>query len=82
MMIMKWIMKRFVLPTPTPLGRWSQCGEKKVVSDVLDFKVRQKARRQHLVETGTDPFVASVHPPLREVPVETEEYMRPFVVQS
>jgi hypothetical protein len=55
------------------------CGDKKTVSDVLEFKIRQKARRQHLVETGIDPYYhASVHPKVRE---ETEEYMRPFVVQ-
>jgi hypothetical protein len=82
MMMMKWI-KIFVsaspTPTPKPLGRWSQCGEKMTVSDILEFKNQQKGRRLHLLETGTDPYHAVAHPPSRDV--VTEEYMRPFVVQ-
>ena len=80
--MMKW-SKIFLSTLPKPLGRWSQCGEKKTVCDVLEFKSRQKARRQWLLETGTDPYHASVHP-LEPVdpPVDTEDYMRPFVTQS
>jgi hypothetical protein len=86
---MKWI-KIFIptlpkpKPKPTPLGRWSQCGEKKTINDILEFKARQKARRLYFLETGTDPYHASsVHslPPEKRVKTE-EEYMRPFVIQS
>ena len=75
-------MKMLVQKTPKPLGRWSHCGEKKPVVDVLEFKIRQKARRQFLLETGTDPFYAAMHPELQKVNVYSEEYMRPFVEQS
>jgi hypothetical protein len=83
---MRWI-KAFIpaLSTkPNPLGRWSQCGEKKTIYDVLEFKAHQKARRLYLLETGIDPYHAfSVHPLPPEKPVNTkEEYMRPFVIQS
>jgi len=84
---MKWI-KIFIptlpKPKPTPLGRWSQCGEKKTINDILEFKARQKARRLYFLETGTDPYHASsVHPLPPEKRVKTEEeYMRPFVIQS
>ena len=80
---MKW-SKLFLSNLPKPLGRWSQCGEKMTVSDVLEFKSRQKARRQWLLETGTDPYHAAVHPlkPVGHHPVDTEDYMRPFVIQS
>ena len=78
----QWI-KMLIQKTPKPLGRWSHCGDKKKISeDVLEFKIRQKARRQFLLETGTDPFHAALHPELRKVSVYSEEYMRPFVEQS
>lgn len=84
---MKWIKALITdlsKANPKPLGRWSQCGEKKTVYDVLEFKTRQKARRLYLLETNTDPYHAfSVqHSLLCEKPVHSEEYMRPFVTQS
>jgi hypothetical protein len=39
-----------------PLGRWSQCGDKKCIENIVEFKIRQKQRRQYLLETGTDPY--------------------------
>lgn len=89
---MKWLKKFFVatVPPSRPLGRWSHCGDKKSFQeDVLEFKIRQKARRQSIRETGTDPY----RKPQQLCPTVTpredrghteqyEEYMRPFVVQS
>jgi len=78
----QWLT-RWVQKNPKPLGRWSHCGDKKKISeDVLEFKIRQKARRQFLLETGTDPYHLASHPRLKTVKVFSEEYMRPFVVQS
>jgi len=42
-----------------PLGRWSQCGDKKCIENIVEFKIRQKQRRQYLLETGTDPYYST-----------------------
>lgn len=42
-----------------PLGRWSQCGDKKCIENIVEFKIRQKQRRQYLLETGTDPYYSN-----------------------
>jgi hypothetical protein len=84
---MKWIKTfSFLTPLPKPLGRWSQCGDKKTLSDVLEFKIRQKSHRQYLLETGIDPYQASssklrLYQEKHSLHTE-EEYIRPFVVQS
>jgi len=78
---MKWM--KLWMDVSKPLGRWSQCGDKKTVVDVLDLKIRQKAHRQHLLETGTDPYRASTppSPKLTAAAAAAEEYMLPFVTQ-
>jgi hypothetical protein len=83
---MKWIQIFFSLykPKQGPLGRWSQCGDKKTIYDVLEFKTRQKARRLYLLESGIDPYHAysSVHYLNLDKRLDAkEEYMRPFVIQ-
>lgn len=40
-----------------PLGRWMQCGEKKTIENVLEWKTHQKKHRQFLVENGIDPYL-------------------------
>lgn len=49
-------------PLVRPLGRWSHCGDKKYVEDIIEFKIRQKQRRKYLLETGIDPYHVSLHP--------------------
>jgi len=46
-----------VAPPPMPLGRWSQCGSKRTVDDVLALKVRNKSRRLYFVSHGIDPYI-------------------------
>jgi len=55
-----------------PLGRWSQCGEKKNIENILEFKIHQKKRRHYLLETGIDPYHLSIHPKVTP----------PFIVQN
>ena len=76
---MKWM--KLWMDVSKPLGRWSQCGDKKTVVDVLDLKIRQKAHREHLLKTGTDPYRASTPPPAAAAAAAAEEYMLPFVTQ-
>jgi hypothetical protein len=68
-------------PLVRPLGRWSHCGDKKYVEDIVEFKIRQKQRRQYLLETGIDPYHVSLHPPQSPLKIEEEEYMYPYIVQ-
>ena len=64
-----------------PLGRWSQCGDKKEVDNILELKIRQKQRRQYLLETGIDPYHTSIHPPLAHLDTTDDQYMFPYIVQ-
>jgi len=59
-----------------PLGRWMQCGDKKVIEDVLEWKVKQKQHRRCLLENGIDPYA----PYKKEE--EDEEYWKAFVFDS
>jgi hypothetical protein len=72
---MKWMR----LWISKPLGRWSQCGDKKTVVDVLELKIRQKAHRESMIKSGTDPYRAST--PSTPLDKAAEEYMLPFVTQ-
>lgn len=38
---MKWM--KLWMDVSKPLGRWSQCGDKKTVVDVLDLKIRHRS---------------------------------------
>ena len=40
----------------TPLGRWSQCGEKRNVEDVIAIKIKQKEDRLFLIKNNIDPY--------------------------
>ena len=68
-------------PPVRPLGRWSQCGEKKYVHDVVEFKIKQKQRRQYLLETGTDPYETILQSSLSQLKIEEEQYMYPYIIQ-
>lgn len=39
-----------------PLGRWSQCGEKRTIPNVIEWKVHRKQRRLQMLEEGVDPL--------------------------
>lgn len=75
------IEKPLIRPLVRPLGRWSHCGDKKYVEDIIEFKIRQKQRRKYLLETGIDPYHVSLHPPQSPLKIEEEEYMYPYIVQ-
>ena len=42
--------------SPTPLGRWSQCGEKRSLEDVIAIKIKQKEDRLFLIKNNIDPY--------------------------
>jgi hypothetical protein len=59
-----------------PLGRWTHCGDKKVILDVLEWKVHQKQRRQFLLKNGIDPYSSY------KKQQEEDDYWKPFVFDS
>lgn len=67
-------------PPPKPLGRWIQCGDRRSVPDVIEWKVRQKQRRLELLEKGVDPFLFHHIKPSEED--DDDDYLRPFVLES
>ena len=73
--------EKMTKPLTKPLGRWSHCGDKKYVQDIIEFKIQQKQRRQFLLETGTDPYQAILDSQLSQLKIEEEEYMYPYIVQ-
>jgi hypothetical protein len=54
-----------------------QCGDKKVIEDVLEWKTRQKQHRRCLLENGIDPYA-----PYKKEEEEDEEYWKAFVFDS
>jgi hypothetical protein len=62
-----------------PLGRWTHCGDKKVILDVLEWKTQQKQHRIFLLENGIDPYT----PYKKKEEDESEnDYWKAFVFES
>jgi len=72
------MIRSFFRTVSKPLGRWTHCGDKQVIQDVLVWKVVQKQRRQFLLENNIDPY-ASYKTKEEE---EEEDYWKPFVFDS